>query len=266
MSWNHPHPVTGIPLAWGGRRAFPGYHKKGQRRSKVMETFSYKGKNYEVDPMNFLTNFNDWDENFAEGLAPHLGILPGLTKEHWEVLRAIRTYFQENGACPNVYETCRICGLRISELKKLFPTGYWRGACKLAGLISWGGPLGPGFHPVNLPEAKPFLEAYNKTYEIDVRGFLVNPEEWDEYYAVYRAYEMKIHGGKLTDQHWKIIKFLRESFQKFKEVPTIYETCEANEIDMDELERLFPDGYHRSAVKLAGLRISGPPSKLSSEE
>jgi hypothetical protein len=29
---------------------------------------------------------------------------------------------------------------------------------------------------------------------------------------------------------------------------------------------LFPDGYHRSAVKLAGLRIGGPPSKMSEED
>jgi TusE/DsrC/DsvC family sulfur relay protein len=230
-----------------------------------MGTFSHHGKDYEVDSMNFLKNFNDWDENFAEGLAPQLDILPKLTTEHWDVIISIRNYFKEKGACPNVYETCRVCGLRISELRKLFPTGYWRGACKLAGLISFEGHLGPVLHPVDLPETRPFMEAYNKTYEIDVRGFLVNPEDWDEYFAVYKAYEMKIHQGKLNDRHWKIIKFLRDSYHQKKEVPTIYETCEANQIDLKELEFLFPDGYHRSAVKLAGLRISGPPSKRSKE-
>ncbi len=228
-----------------------------------MGGFSHKGKTYEVDSMNFLTSFNDWDENFAEGLAHQLGIHQGLTKEHWDVVKWIRNYFEEKGVAPNVYETCRACGLRIMELRKLFPTGYWRGACKLAGLISGGGGLGPTFDPASLPETMPFMEAYNKTYEIDVRGFLVNPEDWDEYYAVYRAYDMKIHGGKLNERHWKIINFLRESYQKNKEVPTVYETCEANRIDIEELERLFPDGYHRSAVKLAGLRVGGPPSKMS---
>jgi tRNA 2-thiouridine synthesizing protein E len=228
-----------------------------------MGSFSHKGKAYEVDSVNFLTNFNDWDENFAEGLAPQLGIPQGLTKEHWDVINWIRQYFAGKGVCPNVYETCRGCGLRISEMRRLFPTGYWRGACKLAGLISGGAHLGPTFHPISLPETIPFMEAYNKTYEIDVRGFLVNPDDWDEYYAVYRAHEMKIHGGKLSDGHWKIIKFLREGYQKNKEIPTIYETCEANQIDIKELERLFPDGYHRSAVKLAGLRVGGPPSRMS---
>ena len=215
-----------------------------------MGTFSYKGKVYEVDSNNFLTNFNDWDKNFAIGLATQLGIPEGLTKEHRNVIKTIRNYFMEQGICPNVYETCRICGLHISEMGKLFPTGYWRGAYKLAGVSSWGGQLGPVLN-------------YNKTYEIDARGFLVNPDDWDEYYATFRAYEMKIHGGKLTDRHWKIIKFLRDRYQQNKEVPTIYETCEANQIDMEELEYLFPDGYHRGAVKLAGLRISGPPSNHS---
>ncbi|MBA4392038.1 MAG: sulfurtransferase TusE [Desulfobacca sp.] len=226
-----------------------------------MDTFSYKGKVYEVDSMNFLMNSNDWDENFAEGLAPQAGIPLGLTNEHWEVIKTIRKYFIEEGDFPNIYETCSTCGFRIPEMRKLFPHGYWRGACKLAGVISWGGPLGPVFHSINLSEMKPFIEAYDKTYEIDVRGFLINPDDWDEYYAVYRAYEMKIHDGKLSDRHWTIIKFLRESFQQKREIPTIYETCEANQIDLEELEHLFPDGYHRGAVKLAGLRVGGSPSK-----
>ena len=59
---------------------------------------------------------------------------------------------------------------------------------------------------------------------------------------------------ELTDKHWQVINFLRQSFEKNKAVPTIYETCEACGIDLEELEELFPDGYHRGAVKIAGLR------------
>ena len=226
-----------------------------------MGFFSYKGKDYEVDSMNFLTRLKDWDENFAEGMALQLKISQGLTIEHWDAINWIRKNFLEKGVCPNVYETCRVCGLRIAEMRRLFPTGYWRGACRLAGMVSGGAHLGPAFDPSYQPETMPYMDSYNKTYEIDVRGFLVNPDDWDEYYAIYRALEMKIHGGKLNDKHWQVIKFLRDSYQKNKEVPNIYETCEANKIDLEELERLFPDGYHRSAVKLAGLRLGGPPSK-----
>jgi tRNA 2-thiouridine synthesizing protein E len=223
--------------------------------------FMHNGKTYEVDSHHFLINFKDWDANFAEGLSFQLKIPHGLTSEHWEVIHCIRREFSEKGVCPLVYEICRICGLTIQELRQLFPTGYWRGACKLAGLASGVAHFGQAFHVISLPETIPFMEAYNKTYEVDLRGFLINPDVWDEYYAIYKAYEMKIHRGKLNDTHWRIIRFLRESYQKNKEIPTIYETCEANKIDLEEMERLFPDGYHRCAVKLAGLRTGGPSPK-----
>jgi sulfur relay (sulfurtransferase) DsrC/TusE family protein len=38
-------------------------------------------------------------------------------------------------------------------------------------------------------------------------------------------------------------------------VPTVYETFVANSLELEDLERLFPDGYQRDAVKLAGLRV-----------
>jgi len=214
-----------------------------------------------VDSVHFLANFFDWDENFAEGLAVKVEIPQGLTKEHWEVIHCIRKEFLGKGVCPLIYETCRKCGLNIQEMRKLFPTGYWRGACKLAGMGSGVVLLEPVFHPINLLGTVPFMEAYNKTYEVDLRGFLVNPDEWNEYYAIYKAYEMKLHGGKLNEKHWQVIRFLRERYKQDKEIPTIYETCEVNKMDLGEMERLFPDGYHRSAVKLAGLRLGGPPSK-----
>jgi tRNA 2-thiouridine synthesizing protein E len=151
-----------------------------------------------------------------------------------------------------------MAGLRLQELKRLFPTGYLRGVCKIAGIPSGVGHLGLKYqvHGSMDTEDPYFMGVYDKTYTVDVRGFLVNPDEWDEYYAVYKAFDMKISSeGKLTDKHWAIIDYLRKKYKKDKSVPTIYETCEANQIDIPELEQLFPDGYHRGAVKIAGLRV-----------
>ncbi len=218
-------------------------------------TFKYKNRKYKVDSKGFLTQFEHWDEDFAEGIAPGLKIAGGLTKDHWDVIRSIRKAYRQTGRCPLVYETCRKNSLRIGDLERLFPTGYFRGACKLAGISSQIGSIGLSTDSASLPETMSFMEAYNKTYEVDVRGFLVNPEQWDEYYARHRAYEMKIGGGELTDEHWKVIKFLRESYKKSKTIPTVYETCKKNQLEIEDLERLFPDGYHRGAVKIAGLRV-----------
>jgi tRNA 2-thiouridine synthesizing protein E len=217
-----------------------------------MGEFNYQGKTYKVDEKGFLLDSREWDEKFAKGMATELKISKGLTKEQWEVLGYIRRAYDETGKCPIVYETCRMTGLRLKELKKLFPTGYLRGACKLAGITYKEGYLGQSCLPKTADDLN--VISANKIYRMDVRGFLVDPDDWDEYYAVFRAYDMKIPGGRLTDQHWSIIHYIRDRFKKSGEIPTVYEVCEGNAIGLDELERLFPDGYHRGAVKIAGLR------------
>lgn len=223
-----------------------------------MGTFSFRGEVYDVDSGGFLFDYEHWDENFAEGMASEVNIPNGLSEEHWRVIRFIRDSFEQTGVCPLVYQTCKSNGLLSKDLKRLFPTGYLRGACKLAGItykerfVNYYGE--EGLRPLEgaSKEARPELEG--KVYRVDVQGFLIDPSEWDENYAIHKAHEMKLQGG-LSDQHWKIINFLRDSFKKSGVVPTFFEACEANQIELDGLERLFPDGYHRGAVKISGLRV-----------
>lgn len=51
------------------------------------------------------------------------------------------------------------------------------------------------------------------------------------------------------------INIFCDQFKTIAIVPTVYETCETFGIEIEELEQLFPDGYHRGAVKIAGLRV-----------
>ena len=218
---------------------------------------NYKGKSYKLDSNDFLINFKKWDKDFAKGMAEYLGMSEDLTKEQWDVINYIRDTYEATGKCPNIYETCRMFVLTFRELKLLFPTGYLRGACRLAGVTYKEGFVGQyvlSWPPYKEAEDANVISA-DRVYRIDVRGFLVNPDDWDEYFAIYRAFDMKIPGGKLTKRHWKIINFLRKSYKKNKVVPTVYQTCEKNKIDLEKLEQLFPDGYHRGAVKIAGLRV-----------
>jgi len=217
-----------------------------------MNTFTFGNKTYQLDTEEFLSDFNHWDESFARGMAPKLGILSGLSEDHWKIIHFIRDSFKQTKRCPLVYETCRLNRLHLQELKKLFPTGYLRGACKLAGITYKEGYLDQSWVE-EFAERVTSGAQEDKTYEINIRGFLMSPSQWDEKFAVYRAQEMKM--PKLTDKHWQVIRFLRDSFEKNNLVPTIYETCETTGIDLNELEKLFPDGYHRGAVKIAGLRV-----------
>lgn len=217
-----------------------------------MQIIRYGNKRYHVDDDGFLIDSKKWDEDFAKAMSTDVQIKHGLTAKHWEVIKYIRNTFKDQGKCPLVYQTCQLNGLRLRELKTLFPTGYLRGACKLAGITYKEGYLGHSW--MEGPSEEVAASAKEKTYSVDVRGFLVNPDDWDEQFANYKAFEMKIT-DKLTEQHWRIIHFLRESYEKTRVVPTVYETCEANNLDIEELELLFPDGYHRGAVKIAGLRV-----------
>ncbi len=222
-----------------------------------MAQFTYKEKSYVVDEHNFLMDCETWDEDFAMGMASKIGMENELTDKHWEVIYFIRNYFKENHETPLVYKTCKTNRLHLRELKELFPTGYLRGACKLAGVsyrtryIDYMGKETP--LPVNRDRFTNGAET-KKSYRIDVDGFLIDSSEWDKHYAAHRAREIK-NQGELKEGQWKLIHFLRDYYQQHQAVPTIYETCQINGIEIDELESLFPAGYHRGLVKIAGLRV-----------
>jgi len=214
-----------------------------------MGSFTHRDRTYAVDEGGYLVDSGAWDEGFAEGAALALGIRGGLTEGQWEVIRYVRRYHELTGRCPVIYETCKACRLRLSGLRALFPRGYQRGACKLAGVT-----YRESTHPTYAEPATPGPAATDRTYRIDVRGFLVDPAEWDEDFALHRAEDLKMRGG-LSERHREILRYMRRRQAETGEVPTVFDTCEAHGLELDALEALFPDGYHRGAVRLAGLRL-----------
>ena len=216
-----------------------------------MKNFIYKNKKYKVDKHGYLVDPRQWDIDFAEGMAPKVRITNGLNEQHWRIINFIRNSFEKINVCPLVYVACKENNLGLGELNALFPTGYHRGACKLAG-ISYRQKY---FQKYYLEENNLRIENdYKmKIYRIDAQGFLVDPSEWDENFALNKAFELKLP-DLLTDEHWKVLKYLRSYFKKSKELPTVYQVCQDNDIKLEDLDSLFPDGYHRGAVKLAGLR------------
>jgi hypothetical protein len=68
------------------------------------------------------------------------------------------------------------------------------------------------------------------------------------------AMEVGIHGGSAKEQR-DAIHFIRREVEKTGRCPSLFEAGEAENIDLDEKETLFTDGYHQGAVKIAGLRL-----------
>ena len=218
-----------------------------------MKNFIYKNKKYKVDEHGYLIDPTQWDENFAEGMAPRVRIVDGLTNEHWRIIHFIRNSFEKMNVCPLVYVSCKQNSLGLGDLNRLFPTGYHRGACKLAGISYRQGYFQKYWLEENLPRVEDDYKF--KIYRIDAQGYLVDPTEWDENFALNKAFELKMP-QLLNKDHWRIISYLRNYFQKSHEIPTIYEACDENQIDLEKFNTLFPDGYHRGAIKLAGLRVA----------
>ncbi|MFA4916856.1 MAG: TusE/DsrC/DsvC family sulfur relay protein [Syntrophales bacterium] len=205
-----------------------------------------RGKEYKLDRHGFLDPPHQWDENFANCMAKKLGIPRGLTEEHWKFIRYLREKFIEEGTVPVVVLACAENGLKLSKLRALFPTGYHRGACKIAG-ISYA-----FMYKINIWLTYESYTALKDKYKLDPTGFLENFEEWDEDFTLHIVNEWNLPNG-LTDRHRHVIIFLREYYKKTKNIPTIFKTCSANNMSLDELHELFPEGYRRGACRIAGL-------------
>mgnify|MGYP002682538837 CR=1 FL=1 len=98
----------------------------------MMHDSTYKAPS--VDHLGFLDHPEDWTEDFARQTAPIVGITQGLTDRHWAVIRYLRSQFEKTGRCPLLYFVCSDNGLSVADLQALFPSGYLRGACRLAGI------------------------------------------------------------------------------------------------------------------------------------
>ena len=90
-----------------------------------------------------------------------------------------------------------------------------------------------------------------KMLEIDEDGFIQNPDEWDKAVAADLA---KTEGVEdLTEDHWKVVNFLREYYIDFNMAPMIRKLCKSTGFKLKEIYELFPSGPAKGACKVAGL-------------
>jgi tRNA 2-thiouridine synthesizing protein E len=94
-------------------------------------------------------------------------------------------------------------------------------------------------------------EIAGKTVEVNEEGFLVNPVEWTKEIAVELAKEEGI--AELTEAHWKVINFSRESAGSTGASPTLRAITSGSGVSTKELFSLFPKGPAKKVAKIAGL-------------
>jgi TusE/DsrC/DsvC family sulfur relay protein len=94
------------------------------------------------------------------------------------------------------------------------------------------------------------LEIKGRKLELSKDGHLADPDEWDE--DVARGFA-ELEGRELTDEHWKVIFYLREYWQQFAIAPMMRKLCKDTGYNLKKLDVLFPGGPLKNACKLAGL-------------
>ncbi len=87
-------------------------------------------------------------------------------------------------------------------------------------------------------------------------GFLKDILSWSEDVATELAERNAI--GPLNDEHWKVIRCVREFYQRHGYGPPIVYVGKATGLSAGRICELFPCGVARGAYRLAGLpRPSG---------
>jgi tRNA 2-thiouridine synthesizing protein E len=82
-------------------------------------------------------------------------------------------------------------------------------------------------------------------------GFFEHPEQWTEAMAPELARESGI--ATLTEEHWKVIEFMRKEYAEKGTGPTVRVLGKTSGVSVKELYQLFPKGPAKLAAKIAGI-------------
>jgi tRNA 2-thiouridine synthesizing protein E len=87
--------------------------------------------------------------------------------------------------------------------------------------------------------------------EVDEDGFITDPDMWNDDVAAALATTEGVE--ELTEEHWKVMKYLRDYYLKFGVAPMIRKLCKETGFPLKKIYELFPSGPAKGACKLAGL-------------
>ena len=97
----------------------------------------------------------------------------------------------------------------------------------------------------------PVVELEGLTVEVDEDGFIQDPGLWSEQLAMAIAKTEDVE--ELTEDHWKVINYLRGYYQQFGIAPMIRKLCKETGFQLKYIYELFPSGPAKGACKIAGL-------------
>ena len=101
------------------------------------------------------------------------------------------------------------------------------------------------------------IDHEGKKIKTDRYGYLIQPQDWSDDLAKQIAKQENI---SLTQEHWHIIYFVRDFYQRYNTPPamrtltkTLTQTNGAAKGNSRYLHKLFPGGPAKLVCKIAGL-------------
>jgi tRNA 2-thiouridine synthesizing protein E len=223
-------------------------------------------------PDGRLVDISTWTPEIAELIAKHEGLT--LNQEHWAIIELMRDFYHRYNISPvagllkkNIKRQLGTEFASDDHLDSLFPDNVLTQGTRIAGL------------PVPLLDAEidsarhhdidaiaddeahsHFTHDFNfegRTIKVYPSGNLVNPSDWNETMAIFLAKKEDI---ELIDEHWKIIRYLREYYFKYGITPMVKllvdnlrRISHDRMVNTDHLYTLFPEGPARQGSRIAGL-------------
>jgi TusE/DsrC/DsvC family sulfur relay protein len=97
----------------------------------------------------------------------------------------------------------------------------------------------------------PMFNHGNVSIQVDEDGFMEAPEVWNQDVATALATTEGVN--TLTEDHWKVVNYLRNYYLQFGVAPMIRKLCKESGYDLKRIYELFPSGPAKGACKVAGL-------------
>ena len=97
----------------------------------------------------------------------------------------------------------------------------------------------------------PIFEFQEFKLDVDDDGFLEQPEIWNNEVALALASTEGL--SILSEDHWKVINYLRDYFKQYGIAPMIRKLCKETGYNLKQIYELFPSGPAKGACKVAGL-------------
>lgn len=228
------------------------------------------GQHVALRPDGGLQFLGEWTPAVAEAIARREGVT--LSDDHWQVIRAMRGYYESFNLSPvkkllkRMLRSQGAAGLATDDaLDALFPRGVLTQAAHIAGV------------PVAHLDAELERQNYGRSTAVgqDDRsavstvifegepirltpsGNLGDPHRWNERLAVFMA---EREGLELTAQHWEVLNYLRWFYFEYGITPMVKilmkylgEERGLAQASREHLYALFPRGPSRQGARIAGL-------------